>query len=96
MRARIRVATSWSISPRSIAGVAAQERAASRAAAIAASTCSDEGRPTEASSDSVNGFSTESALAVSRDLLTRNEQSRLHQPSLAIRAAPSSTRAPQS
>jgi cullin-5 len=59
--ARIRVATSCSSSARSTAGVAPQPGAASRAPAIAASSCSGDAVPSSASVSSVAGFSTSSA-----------------------------------
>ena len=56
----MRVATSCSSSARSTAGVAAQPGAASRAAAIAASSCSGDAVPSSVTVSSVAGFSTAS------------------------------------
>ncbi len=61
VRARIRAATSWSISARSPAGVAPQGPAASRAAAMAASTCSSDGSATLAWTSARAGSSTSRA-----------------------------------
>ncbi len=74
MRARSRVATSCSISPRSTAGVRAHSRETSRAAPIAASTCSPLGDPHRG--DRLLGVRVLhlESVAVPCDLLTVDEQ----------------------
>ena len=74
MRARSRVATSCSISPRSTAGVRAHSRETSRAAPIAASSCSPLGRPDRGDRLLGERVLHLESVAVPGDLLPADEQ----------------------